>query len=158
MSNRQDTRQDHEDIRAARAGDSEKSGIDALAQSPMMVRLLDALEKRTDIGHFGRLTFAMVARFFLSDDDIIALLAKQPDETEESARALVLQVKGHDYNPPKRERILEWQTQQDFQICPDAEDPNACNVYRELRFPDHIYERIGDFWEERAETSEQDTP
>lgn len=144
--------------KATRDTADETTGIDALAQSPMMVRLLDALEKGTDIGHFGRLTFVMVARFFLSDDDMIALLAKQPEQTEESARALVLQVKGHDYNPPKRDRVLEWQTQQDFQICPDAEDPNACNVYRELRFPDHIYERIGEFWEEQAEASEQDTP
>lgn len=164
MSARRDRRHDHTDTRdekatdATRASDAESTGIDALAQSPMMVRLLDALEKGTDIGHYGRLTFVIVARFFLPEDEMVALLAKQPEQTEESARALVLQVKGHDYNPPKRERILEWQTQQDFQICPDAEDPNACNVYRELRFPDHIYERIGEFWEEQAEESEHGAP
>jgi hypothetical protein len=66
----------------------------------------------------------------------------------------VLQVKGHDYNPPKRERILEWQAQQDFPICPDADDPGACNVYRELRFPGNVYENIGEFWEEKAEAQE----
>ena len=163
MSAHRDTSNDRTDNRsdtrhAEQTSAEENTGIDALAQSPMMVRLLDALEKGTDIGHFGRLTFVMVARFFLPEHEMVALLAKQPDETEESARALILQVKGHDYNPPKRERILEWQTQQDFQICPDAEDPNACNVYRELRFPDHIYERIGEFWEEQAESSDQETP
>ncbi|HYN88729.1 MAG TPA: hypothetical protein VER55_09370, partial [Ardenticatenaceae bacterium] len=58
------------------------------------------------------------------------------------------------YNPPKRARILQWQEQQEFQICPTPDDPNSCNVYRELRFPDGIYENIEDYWEERAEAEE----
>ena len=121
-----------------------------LRDSPMMTHLLDALEAGTDVGHYGRLTFAMVARHFMDEDELVDLLAKQPDQDADKARAMVLQVQGKDYNPPKRERILEWQTQQDFQICPDAEDPNACNVYRELRFPQGIYDNIGEFWEEQA--------
>ena len=40
---------------------------------------------------------------------------------------------------------------QDFAICPHAHDPQACNVYRELRFLDRIYDHIEDFWEEHAE-------
>lgn len=44
---------------------------------------------------------------------------------------LVHQVKGHDYNPPKHERILEWQAKQDFAICPTPGGPGACNVYVE---------------------------
>jgi len=65
-------------------------------------------------------------------------------------RELLAQVKGRDYNPPKRERILQWQAEQDFPICPTPDDLSACNVYRELKFPDEVYEDIGDFWEEKV--------
>jgi hypothetical protein len=129
---------------------------DNLRDAPMMSHLLDALEAGTDIGHYGRLTFAIIARYFLSENELVSLLAKQPGQTEDEARALVLQVNGHDYNPPKRERILEWQAQQDFPICPTPDDPNGCNVYRKLRFPDEVYDRIGDYWEEQAEAQEDD--
>lgn len=60
-------------------------------------------------------------------------------------RALLRQVEGRDYNPPKRERILEWQGQQDFPICPTPDDPDSCNVYRELQFPDEVYESINQY-------------
>ncbi len=122
-----------------------------LRDSPMMAHLLDALESGKDIGHYGRLTFVMVARHFLDEEEIITLLAGQPGQDETHARSLLLQVKERDYNPPKRERILQWQARQDFPICPDPEDPNSGNVYRELRFPDGIYENIEEFWEEKAE-------
>lgn len=121
-----------------------------LRDSPMMAHLLDALEAGRDIGHYGRLTFVMVARFFRDEDDLVRLLAQQPGVDETDARALVRQVQAHDYNPPKRERILAWQAQQDFPICPAPDDPRGCNVYSELSFPDHIYEQIDEFWEERA--------
>ena len=124
-----------------------------LHDSRMMAHLLAALEQGIDIGHYGRLTFAMIARHFLDQEELIGLLAGQPDMDEQGARALVLQVNARGYNPPKRARILEWQAQQDFPICPDAEDPNGCNVYRELRFPPEIYERIDEFWEEKAEAA-----
>jgi len=65
-------------------------------------------------------------------------------------RALVLQVRTRDYNPPRRERILEWQAQQDFPICPNPRDPGACNVYRDLQFPEDVYEDIQEFYEEAA--------
>jgi hypothetical protein len=122
-----------------------------LRSSPMMAHLLDALEQGTDIGHYGRLVFAMIARYFLDENEMIDLLSRQPDQSEQDARALLLQVQGRDYNPPKRDRILQWQAEQDFPICPDVDDPNACNVYRELHFPDDVYENIGEFWEEKAE-------
>ncbi len=121
-----------------------------LRDSPMMAHLLDALEAGTDIGHFGRLTFAMIARHFMDEDELVGLLAKQPEQDEESVRALVLQVQARDYNPPKRERILEWQSQQDFPICPTPDDPRSCNVYRELQFPDEVYEQINEFYAEQA--------
>ena len=136
----------------ARADDDSRSTD--LRDSPMMAHLLDALEAGTDIGHYGRLTFAMIARHFLDEDELIRLLGSQPGCDEDDARSLVLQVQGRDYNPPKRERILEWQAQQDFPICPTPDDPGSCNVYRELRFPDSVYESIGEFWEERGEAQE----
>ena len=126
-----------------------------LRDSPMMAHLLDALEEGIDIGHYGRLVFVMVARHFLDEDEMVRLLANQPDQDETKARALVLQVRERDYSPPKRERILEWQSRQQFPICPTPDDPNSCNVYRELRFPDGIYDHIQEFWEERAEGEER---
>jgi hypothetical protein len=127
-----------------------------LRDSPMMAHLLDALEKGTDIGHYGRLVFAMVARHFLPEDEMVRLLGNQPGHNADEARALLRQVEAKDYNPPKRERILEWQAQQDFPICPTPDDPTSCNVYSELRFPDNIYDNITDFYvhqEQPGETS-----
>lgn len=120
-----------------------------LRNSPMMAYLLDALEQGTDIGHYGRLTFVMVARHFLPDDEIIDLLSHQPDHNEADSRALLQQVKVHDYNPPKRERILEWQSKQDFPICPTPDEPGSCNVYQDLNFPSHIYDNITEYYEEQ---------
>ncbi|HZU66677.1 MAG TPA: hypothetical protein VFA09_05305 [Ktedonobacteraceae bacterium] len=125
-----------------------------LRDSPMMAHLLDALQDGTDIGHYGRLTFVMVARHFMDEDEMVKLLSKQPDHNETEARALIQSVKAHDYNPPKRERILQWQAQQDFPICPTPDEPGTCNVYNELRFPPDIYENINEFWEERAESED----
>lgn len=122
-----------------------------LRKSEMMAHLLDALEDGTDIGHYGRLTFVMVARHFLDTDEMVELLVKQPEMDEKSARMLVLQVQERDYNPPKRLKILEWQAQQEFPICPTPDDPNGCNVYRGLDFPEEVYEHVEEFYEERAE-------
>jgi hypothetical protein len=36
--------------------------VEDLRRSPMMEHMLDALDEGEDIGHYGRLTFAMVAR------------------------------------------------------------------------------------------------
>jgi DNA primase large subunit len=124
-----------------------------LRDSAMMSHLLDALEEGKDVGHYGRLTFAMIARHFLDDEELVRLLSNQPEQDETKARALVLQVEGRDYNPPKRERILEWQAQQDFPICPTPDDPNSCNVYSELQFPENIYDNINEFYEEQAQAS-----
>ena len=122
---------------------------EALKQNSMMAHLVGALERGQDIGHYGRLVFAMVARHFMDENELTGLLERNPGVTPAQARALVLQVQGRDYNPPKRERILEWQRQQDFHICP-TDDPDACNVYKDLQFPDGVYERISEYYEEKA--------
>jgi hypothetical protein len=123
---------------------------ETLRRNAMMAHLLDALEAGKDIGHYGRLVFAMVARHFMEEEELVRTLCRDRDFSEEEARALVLQVREHDYSPPSRQRILEWQRQQEFPICPNPEDPNAGNVYRDLRFPGHVYEEIEEFYEERA--------
>jgi hypothetical protein len=74
----------------------------------MMAHLLNSLEAGQDIGHYGRLVFAMVARHFLSEDELLSYLQKNPDFSLEQARALYIQVQGKDYNPPRRER--SWHT------------------------------------------------
>lgn len=122
-----------------------------LRDSQMMAHLLDNLEKGNDIGHYGRLVFVMVANHFMDDDEIVKLLAKQPEHGEEDARGLVAQVKARDYNPPKRDKILAWQSEQSFPIIPNPDDPDSGNVYRELRFPDDVYEKIGEYYEDKAE-------
>ena len=119
--------------------------IENLRKNPMMMHLLGALERGEDVGHYGRLVFAMVARHFISEDELRALLAR--NVSEEEARALCKQVEAHDYNPPRPERILEWQKEQAFPICPD---PDGCNVYRDLKFPDSVYEHIEEYYESKG--------
>ncbi len=126
-----------------------------LRDSQMMAHLLDAMEQGQDVGHYGQLVFVMVGCFFMSDEELLDLLSKQPDYDETEARARIMQVRARGYNPPRRQRILQWMEMQDFPICPTPDDPNSCNVYRELRFPDDVYESIGEFWEEKAEAQEQ---
>jgi len=124
--------------------------VDELRTSDMMAHLLDALNAKQDIGHYGRLVVAMVARHFMSEDELVKHLTKNPGFDETDARALVQQVQGRDYNPPRRERVLQWQEMQDFTICPNPDDPDACNVYKDLRFPEHIYDNIQDYHEDKA--------
>src|SRR5689334_10342744 len=120
--------------------------IQDLQQNDMMSHLLCALDRGEDIGHYGRLVFAMVARHFLDESELLIYLTKNPGFDEAQARALLKQCDAHDYNPPRREKILQWQRQQQFQICP-TEDPDACNVYRNLRFPRGVYEHIEAYYE-----------
>ena len=124
--------------------------VEDLRQSPMMNHMLDALERGEDIGHYGRLAFAMIARYFVDNEELVQLLAQDADIDENEARALVQQVEERGYNPPRRDKILEWQKHQDFPICPNPDDPDACNVYNELAFPDEVYEDIQEYREEKA--------
>jgi hypothetical protein len=124
--------------------------MNELRKNEMMAYLIDALEAGKDIGHYGRLVFTMVARSFIPAYEIISLLQKGADCDEQKARALVEQVEQRDYNPPKRERVLEWMQNQGFPICPNADNPTACNVYRDLQFPQEIYDRINAFYREQS--------
>lgn len=113
----------------------------------MMAHMLDALENGEDIGHYGRLVFAMIGRHFVDNDELVGLLVQDRDADEKEIRALVQQVGEKGHSPPKRDKILEYQRQQDFPICPN---PDACNPYQELQFPDEVYESIQEYREEKA--------
>ena len=130
--------------------------VSELRKNDMMAHLLDSLEAGKDIGHYGRLVFAMVARHFLSDNELVKLLTKDKSFGEADAKALVAQVQSRAYNPPKREKILAWQKEQDFPICPDnGTDPDACNIYRNLEFPPGVYEKIGEYHEDKVRAEEE---
>ncbi len=129
----------------------ELQGVEALRQDSMMKYLLDSLHAGKDIGHYGRLVFCMVARHFMGEDEVIGELTKDPDFSAEQAEAMLRQVSERDYNPPRRERILEWQSEQEFPILPEPHDPDCGNVYRSLRFPTKTYKHIEHYQEERSE-------
>lgn len=130
--------------------------LQELQKDAMMQHLLEALDRRQDIGHYGRLVFAMVARHFLPEEELLTWLQKDPQCGEQDAKALLAQVKGRDYNPPRRERILEWQSEQEFPICPNPDDPDACNVYKSLKFPDAVYESIQEYQQQKVEAETDD--
>jgi DNA primase large subunit len=121
--------------------------VDELRDEPMMAHLLDSLEAGEDIGHYGRLVFAMIARHFMDENEVLDYLTKNPDFDEEKAESLLRQIEARGYNPPKRERILDWMRRQEFPICPEPENASQCNVYRNLQFPQDVYEKISQFYE-----------
>ena len=130
--------------------------MEELEKDAMMAHLIRSLNEGKDIGHYGRLVFAMVARHFMNDEELLAMLTKDKDFSEEKAVAMLRQVEGRDYNPPRRERILEWQSQQEFPLLPTPEDPDCGNVYRHLKFPDGIYKHIEHYQEQKIESGAQD--
>jgi hypothetical protein len=62
---------------------SVEGGEEALRKDSMMAHLLDSLEAGKDIGHYGRLVFAMVARHFLPEDEVVGWLTRDKDFSEE---------------------------------------------------------------------------
>ncbi|HEX4164016.1 MAG TPA: hypothetical protein VHZ55_00960 [Bryobacteraceae bacterium] len=124
--------------------------IEDLRASKMMSHLLDSLDRGENIGHYGRLVFVMVGRFFLSGDELLEYLQKDKDCDKQKARAIIRQVEAKGYNPPKRDRIIEWMNQQDFPICEGAENKDACNIYKEIDFPPEVYEKISSYYESQT--------
>lgn len=149
-----DLRKPH--ARAAWDGEPyEGESVAILRRNPMMRHLLETLEEGASIGHYGRLVFAMVAHHFLGDDEVAGFLEQDPAITRDEAEAMARHVRERDYNPPRPERIAEWQRAQAFPICPGG-DPRKCNVYRDLRFPEDVYERIEEFREGESAHSADD--
>ncbi len=135
--------------RGAAEIDGQLGGEEELRKDPMMAHLLDSLSAGTDVGHYGRLVFAMVARHFLPHEQVLAYLMKDNDFGEEQASAMLRQVEGKDYNPPRRERLMEWQREQEFQFL-DLSDPDSGNLYRNLKFPQAIYKHIENYQEAKS--------
>ncbi len=135
------------------SGETVPQGESALRNDSMMAHLLDSLEQGRDIGHYGRLVFAMAARHFMSHQELLGWLTRDPDFDELKAQTLIRQVEEHGYNPPKRERILEWQREQEFPILPNPQDTDCGNLYRNLRFPDGVYEHIEQYQEQKESSS-----
>jgi len=131
-------------------GDTKGDRKEELEKNAMMAHLLDALGRGEDIGHYGRLVFTIVARHFLDEDELVALLARDHDVDEAKARALVHQVKEAGYSPPNADTIRGYEKKQDFPILADPDDPDAGNVYRDLDFPEEVYESISEYHEEKA--------
>jgi hypothetical protein len=123
-----------------------------LRKNEMMNHLLEALERGEDIGHYGRLVFAIVGRHFVDENELVQTLARDPGFDEAQAKVLVHDVIERDYSPPGRAKILEYQTKQDFPITPNPDDPDAANVYRDLEFPEHVYEHIAEYRQEKVES------
>lgn len=126
--------------------------LEDLKKNHMMAYLTDALGEGKDIGHYGRLVYAIVGRHFVEEDELVSLLSQDKDFSEEQARDLVRQVQEADYSPPGRAKILEYMEKQDFPILPDADDPDEGNVYRDLDFPQHVYDHIQEYRHQKAET------
>ena len=53
-------------------------GIEDIRPNGMMAYLLDVLSAKKDIGHYGRLVFAKVARHFVDADELVAYLTQNP--------------------------------------------------------------------------------
>lgn len=149
-------RSDQDETSVAKTA-NDPTAIAELRKDAMMAHLLDSLEAGKDIGHYGRLVFAMVARHFLPHQEVLVWLTRDPDFSEDQANLMLRQVEGRDYNPPKRDRILEWQSQQDFPIIPNPDDPDAGNLYRNLKFPNEIYQHIGHYQEQKLESESSES-
>jgi hypothetical protein len=130
--------------------------LDEIRNDSMMLSLLDRLARGEDIGHYGRLVFAMVARHFASDDEVVAALQQDRDFTDEAARELLQQVEAADYSPPNRDKILEFQARQEQPIIPNPDDPDCGNVYKNLQFPDRVYEHIAHYREAKTHAQRHD--
>jgi hypothetical protein len=145
-----DRTQQQQEVRSSTEGEAE------LRKDSMMAHLLDSLGAGKDIGHYGRLVFAMVARHFMPHEEVLSWLTRDPDFAEADAKIMLRQVEGRDYNPPRRERLLEWQSQQEFPILPYPEDPDCGNLYRNLKFPEAIYDHISHYQEQKADSGSPD--
>ena len=82
-------------------------------------------------------------------EEVVAWLRKDGDCSEEQAGTMLHQVEGRDYSPPRRERLLQWQQEQEFQFI-DPHDPDSGNLYRNLEFPKAIYDHIGHYQEAKS--------
>ncbi len=126
------------------------ASMDELRKDEMIDHLCSALEQGQDIGHYGRLVFIMATRHFLNHEELTQWLTKDRDCDAAKAQSLIRQIEQQNYNPPKRDRILQWMERQGFPICPNPENPDSCNLYKSLEFPHEVYEHAAHYREQKA--------
>jgi DNA primase large subunit len=124
--------------------------VNELRKDQMMNHLLGALESGQDIGHYGRLVFVLGARHFLDGDEMVEWMTKDKDCDAAKARTLIQQVEQRNYNPPRREKVLDWMQRQGFPICPNPDDPDSCNLYKSFEFPHEVYEHASGYHEQKG--------
>lgn len=132
--------------------------VETLRRNRMMEHLMLALRDHQDIGHYGRLVFVMVARHFMDEDLMTKFLTRDPDMTDEvKTRAFIRQIVRKGYNPPTIGKIREFQAVpgQKFQIIPDT-DPDD-NIYRDLEFPQEVYDNISRYYEDKVRDEMNDS-
>ncbi len=130
---------------------SRPEALEALGRNKMMAHLINALKDNKDIGHYGRFTFASIARHFMEPEELARYLAKDEDEALEDAAALVHQVNDADYSPPGPAKIRKWNKEQEFPILPpEHQTSDDANVYQDLDFPSDVYDKINAYHREQA--------
>ena len=73
----------------------------------------------------------MVARHFMDEQELLACLQKNPDFSDEEFVPSIIRCKGGT-TIRRGANVPEWQKEQEFPICPNPDDPDACNVYKDL--------------------------
>ena len=68
--------------------------VENIQKNAMMAHLLKALEAGHDIGHYGRLVFAMVARHFLLEDELVISLQRIHTSVHRRRRAYTTRCMG----------------------------------------------------------------
>jgi hypothetical protein len=109
--------------------------LEDVRKNSMMARLLDALERGEDVGHYGRLVFLMVARHFASADELADLLSRDQSCGAGDARRLIAQVEEAGYSPPKREKILDFQGRQTYPILENPTTRTPATSTKICSFP-----------------------
>ena len=94
--------------------------------------------------------FTIVARHFVDEDELVKLLRQDRDVDEDKARGLVRQVSEAGYSPPLGRHDPRLRGQAGLPDPRQPDDPDAGNVYRDLDFPDEVYESISAYHEEKA--------
>ena len=125
--------------------------VSELRKNDMMAHLLDSLEAGKDIGHYGRLVFAMVARPFPERQPA----GEAVDEGQELRRG-----RREDAGRPGAEpRLQPAQAGEDPAVswssrsspsAPTPTDPDACNVYKDLQFPEAVYAKINEYYQQKV--------
>ena len=109
---------------------------DALRKNDMTAHLMDALDRGEDIGHYGRLVFVMVGRHFMDEDELVRHLKQRGGHGRgEGPGGWSSSGPVRHHNPPKRERIMEWQAPAGLPHLPPRLRPRRLQRLQEPEIP-----------------------